>query len=85
MSEQNAIINSILESNESIVSAIKIANQIPTLQRNLIEKLNRQLTEKINQNQNYHLHKNKSVSLNEKNRGFYIKVKDYNLYIAFEF
>lgn len=85
MSEQNSIINSILESNESIVSAIKIANQIPTLQRNLIEKLNRQLTEKINQNQNYHLHKNKSVSLNEKNRGFYIKVKDYNLYIAFEF
>lgn len=85
MSEQNAIMNAMLESNESIVSAIKIANQVPILQRNLIEKLNKQLNEKINQNRNYQLYQNKPVSLNEKCRGFYIKAKDYNLYIAFEF
>lgn len=86
MSEQNAIVDVMLKNNESIISAIKISNQIPMLQRRLIEKLNKQLTEKINQNSNYQLYENKPVSLNEKRfSGFYIKAKDYNLYIAFEF
>lgn len=82
MSEQNAIINSILESNESIVSAIKIANQIPVLQRNLIKKLNQQLTEKINQKSNYQLYQDRPFFLDEKKySGFYIKV----IYICFRF
>ncbi len=86
MSEQNAIVDVMLKNNESIISAIKISNQIPMLQRRLIEKLNKQLTEKINQNSNYQLYENKPVSLTEKRfSGFYIKAKDYNLYIAFEF
>lgn len=86
MSEQNAVINSILESNESIVSAIKIANQIPVLQRNLIEKLNQQLTEKINQKSNYQLYQDRPFFLDEKKySGFYIKVKECNLYICFRF
>lgn len=88
MSEQNAIMNAMLESNESIVSAIKIANQIPALQRNLIEKLNKQLTEKINQKTEYQLSKNRLNELNEKSydkNGFYLEVKERNLYICFRF
>ncbi|MCL1622731.1 PD-(D/E)XK nuclease family protein [Moraxella sp. Tifton1] len=88
MSEQNAIINAMLESNESIISAIKIANQIPTLQKNLIEKLNKQLTEKIKQKTEYQLSKNRLNELNEKSydkNGFYLEVKERNLYICFRF
>lgn len=86
MTEQDSIINAMLESNRSIVSAIKIASQVSKLQEILIEKLNEQLTEKINQNPNYQLYQNKPVSLDEKKySGFYVKAKDYNLYIAFEF
>ncbi|MFL1731624.1 PDDEXK-like family protein [Moraxella oculi] len=85
MSEQNAIINAMLESNESIISAIKIANQIPTLQKNLIEKLNKQLTEKINQNNNYQLYQNKPISLDDGNDISGIEFKGYNLCIFIGF
>lgn len=79
MSEQNAIMNAMLESNESIVSAIKIANQVPILQRNLIEKLNKQLNEKINQNSNYQLYQNKPISLDDSKGISGIEFKGYNL------
>lgn len=86
MSKQNAIINAMLESDESIVSAIKIASQVPILQRNLIEQLNKQLNEKINQNPNYQLYQNKPVSLSkEKKSGFDIEIKDCNIRVSFEF
>lgn len=88
MSEHNAIINAMLESNESIISAIKIANQVPILQKTLIEKLNKQLNEKINQKTEYQLSKNRLNELNEKSydkNGFYLEVKERNLYICFRF
>lgn len=78
MSEQNAIMSAMLESNESIISAIKIANQIPILQKTLIEKLNKQLNEKINQNSNYQLYENKEGR-------FYIEIEGCGLCVSFEF
>lgn len=85
MSEQNAIMNAILESNESIVSAIKIANQIPVLQKKLIEQLNGQLNEKINQNPNYQLYRNKPISLDDGKDISGIEFKGYNLCIFIGF
>lgn len=85
MSEQDAIINAIIESNESFVSAIKIANQIPILQRNLIGKLNEQLNEKINQNPNYQLHQSKPILLDNNKKIHGIEFKGYNLCIFIGF
>lgn len=86
MSEQNVIMNAMLESNESIVSAIKIAGQFPELQKHLIQKLNRELTERIRQHKNYDLFENKPINLSSKAKsGFCIEVKGHNLLIAFEF
>lgn len=86
MSEHNAIINAMLESDESIVSAIKIAGQFPELQKHLIEKLNRELTERIKQHQNYDLFENKPINLSSKAKsGFCIEVKGHNLLVAFQF
>lgn len=86
MSEQNAIMNAMLKSNESIVSAIKIAGQFPELQKHLIQKLNRELTERIKQHQDYDLFENKPIDLSSKAKsGFCIEIKGHNLLIAFQF
>lgn len=85
MSEQNAIVTAILESNESLVSAIKISNQIPMLQRRLIEQFNKQLNEKINKNSNYQPYQNKPISLGDKKGISGIEFKGYNLCIFIGF
>lgn len=85
MTEQNAIINAMLESNESFISAIKIANQVPILQKNLIEQLNKQLNEKINQNSNYQLYQNKPISLDNNKKIHGIEFKGYNLCVFIGF
>lgn len=85
MSEQSAIMNAMLESDESIVSAIKIANQIPILQKTLIEKLNKQLNEKINQNSNYQLYQKTPISLDDNREIHGIEFKGYNLCVFIGF
>lgn len=85
MSEQDAIINAIIESNESFISAVKIANQIPVLQKKLIEQLNGQLNEKINQNPNYQLYQSKPILLDNNKKIHGVEFKGYNLCIFIGF
>lgn len=52
----------------------------------LIKKLNQQLTKIISQNPNYKLPKSKPNAFNKKRySGFYLAVKEHNLYICFRF